>query len=620
VGQSDSFGVTKSKPHVEYAVIPGLGRVRWHAYDEMLKHLVHCLKSEGEFDRLSRMRQLGVLAHGLSSAHHTRFEYVSLFMYLVDILSMRSGNARLSSSVEVGGRKISKSELIKLWFLLYQYAHLFDTYAAERFVVFQLQKNKVLSDAFLDGFPESCRPYCQEVIQHGRWYQFSVCLAFWRVQRAQWPDGLRSFCIAALESYIEALQDERKHGKLNEAFDILGLVRELSYGYLDIQFTDRSLLIDPVALALQVHEEFGLVAKLRDRFDARGAMLEALSAYLCETVYVTPSNVVHIYETLSRLKKRFGKRIERATPDTASSVVEHIVGELLENAGADSKKAGEFSYIASLPHPMSSKSDLSVYGRFRDRIGKRYRIYVSRWPRDARHIEIFLLHPNERGNLYEALSIGKLYAGVSMVAEAWTEVSGGDKKFLYKVVEQTATKAPVSFSRMLHRLASYLAAACLGCPGLELRSEMLERYREAILPWVFCKGVREARKASQEFSSLVAGKFGGGHLCHETSAVLEFFKSNRKKGGYYLIGRGAFKVHYNDIVKEFDGIWVHVCSADVTLYLLEAKRGKKERGADADLLTKLQDLGCQRFGDEIPVPGFGAVRKISFRDGGSSET
>lgn len=437
---------------VEYAAIPGLGRVRWHVYNEYLIDLVNYLKGDGEFVRLGNMKQLGVISKSLASAHHTRHEYLSLFMYLLDIVGDHGGQAAVNTDINILGEKIAKKELIKFWFILGQYGHCFETYAAERYLLHQLRKKKTLQKAFLSTFFGDLKSYTEEVIKKGDWYKLYPAISYWRLLNSGLEGILRDFAVAALEEMVNASENRPSSDKVADAYTVLSTIRELAYLYLDIQFTARSVHLDPVALALQIHEEPGLVSLLKDRFDARGAMLESVGSYLCETVYVTPENGENVYLKLVELKKRHRRTINELSSGNAIDSIQHIISDLIEQKnGSRILNSADVSYAFSLPYPLSTESDLEIYRSFKKEMGIRYRVYVSRWPRNPKHVEVFFLHPNGQGNPYEYVSIAKLYKALKVTTGRFDKHEGipETRNNYYSKIAYCSHEAKVSYFEFL---------------------------------------------------------------------------------------------------------------------------------------------------------------------------
>lgn len=518
-----------SSPLIRYAVVPGVGRVRWHAYDAF-KDLVLELESKGEFKRLGRMVQLGVLAHGLESAHQTRREYASLFMYLCDLIGVRGGQARLATNVTVGDETVTKGELVKAWFLLLQFGHFGDTYASERLLLYWLRKNDHLLSTFKKRIATEAHSSLDHVVESGNWYGLAPFFAMARLGVVPLEEKTRKFAHAALGLFVDA-RTRSPIDKIYDAYAVYSVLREIAFLHLDLQFTARSVVVDPVALALQIHEEASLVDRLRTRTDPRGQVLESVAAYLCETAYLTPRNAEFVYERLSTLKKKHQVRLSSNQEDDHIAVLKAL-WEPPDTAPDDVTARHAFS----LPVPLSPKGDLETYEVFRKAVGKRYRVYAARWPVAARHTEVYFLVSKKVGEPQEQVSVRKVLNALKAAANLWLETDGEDQ-VLWQTIDERAPDFPRTYARMIGATAQHLLAVALELPDLEIRSVLAEQHRAVTVPWTPCKGVREAGAVAALHLPKMEGKHPGTSLCHEAEALKDVLKEHGKKGGYYLIGQ-----------------------------------------------------------------------------------
>lgn len=567
-----------SPPIVRYSAIPGLGRVKWAFYADALQSFVRELDSMGEFSRLSKMNQLGALARGLDStlefsARHTRFDYLSLCLYLIELMEGRGGQTRLQSKIEVGGSQLSKGELVKTWLLLNAFGHLHDSYLAERFVLQKMRTNSALRSVVEEQLPPFAKETLGSVLDNGQWWSLSSYLALYRLAVTSFPDSIRKFGTEAIE-LLHGDPSKPSFGKLDEARSVYRVTREIAYLYLDLQFTARSIFLDPVALALQIHEEIGLVTALLDRFDPRGAVLESIGKYLCEQVYLNPASTKYLYTGLSHLE-RWSKNRDFSD----------CLDKLIQTRQLPDAESCKCEYAYSLPYPPEVWNDLEAYENLRKRVGKRYRIYTARWQTPQRYAEAYLHSPES----YAAtLSAPKIFSALQVCRSIWKEASRETE--LWKILAQRGQKDFVPMSRILRSLPAYVIRTWLG-EDIQLQSKLVETYRFITLPWLWCYGITEASRAIKDFEQRLAEE-GIEPVYKEAQAFGDAFESTKRSKGYYLICQGPLYLRKGDIEQEFDAVWIRVGSAEITLFLLEAKHGNRSSGQKAlnELREKLKRI------------------------------
>ncbi len=580
---------------VRYAVIPGLGRVRWHAYGRFAE-LVREYENNGELDRIKNMKQLGVLSLGLDCAHHTRFEYLALCLYLVDIVGASGGASGLARNVLIENAYVAKKELIKTWFLLLQCGHLYETYAAERLLLEQLHLNDDLVSTLSSSMPDEVRGCFREVIDKGDWYGLGPFLAWARLDFIGLSSPLKQYAYESLLKFVRG-----NSGVYGDAKRYYQAIRRIAFLHLDLQFTARSVVLDPIAIALQMHEEENLCERLLEGSDPRANMLNALSEYLCETAYVTSAGAERVAEWLQ--EGRHAYKIRLSTRD--ENVRKSALKELWEGPMRRRIRT-QLRHVFSLPARLSSGGDLKTEEKYRGIAGRRYMVYAARWPIEPRYTEVFFLARDGDRLSRSSLSCRKIYNLLKELRDDWCSKSDGYDT-LWRQLDAFGERIVPSVSKVVEGLAAYLLREVLGSRKLEVRSALVRRHRAICVPWFICKGLKELRAAAAQHREEMVAKYKGGSLVAEAEAIKDVIERIGRRSGFYLFGRGPFFLRVDNMEKEVDGIVVRVDSCNVTVYVMEAKGGRTGQGALNELRRKVRALGLSQEHDAFIGEGWGVL-------------
>lgn len=600
-------GALLPRPIVRYANIPGMGRVRWALFDESVQSLYHALEAQpangtlSEIDRLRQVNQLGVIAHALDQAHHRRWEYLALTLNLVRIVGYSGGEGGLVSPVMVGDTTVSsKADLLATWMLILQSGHLMDTFASERYVTYEAARCPLVRQALLAPIDDEMKPYCAKIVDEQRWTQMYKVLALRRLSTVFKTQVDLDFATACMRLYCAPPSGSIATGK-----EALSVFSQLAFTYLDSQFTDRNILIDPVAVALRMHEDAGMVARILDVTDPLGRVFQATLEYLDAEVYVAKSTLPHVHRVLQNLSDKYHDALNSDDYET----VKKSLHSLLRTARYDSfHTAPDRVYGFSL-HIGDGSTETVLYDAARQDIGKGwYKMLVSSLRSgDASSIH-FLPNRSPQG------------APVLSKAQLRKALDFADTKHLTDWYHDYDKHLPDlgTMNRDAASFVDYCLALLQPPEPLVFVPRLKSGLRNPVPLLAWCKGVPKSRTYLDE----TRAKLGDYAQTHqgEMAEVLGAFKQihNGGRGGYFLCLMGSFYLRLRDdpsVEREIDGLWIRVNSEGITMYFAEVKEGAQTaEAAMNETEKKLEELGILRPAtrrSRIPCPPNVGVVAIS---------
>ncbi len=142
--------------------LPNLGLLKISLYPYAKKAL-DIIRGSNFLSILKRNPQLGTVRIAHEGAHHTRWEYVLVQLYIITKLSEKTDDIQnklegLSNNDPIiDNLRISGADLLQLWALLLNIGHLYGTFANERGLLYQLKDNRRLKTCLISGLPNDRR-------------------------------------------------------------------------------------------------------------------------------------------------------------------------------------------------------------------------------------------------------------------------------------------------------------------------------------------------------------------------------------------------------------------------------------------------------------------------------
>jgi len=252
------------------------------------------------------------------------------------------------------------------------------------------------------------------------------------------------------------------------------------------------------------------------------------------------------------------------------------------------QRAERIKHIYSLPHPSSmsvkqgpksSEYDVSVYKLLRATLG--HYIYTFSWPNISKNIEVYFFMEK-----HQKISARRVYSAIEGIANSWRTTHGS----LYLGLSDAFNKSPVSVSRMLKSLATYLLQEAVNVENLILRAQLYEELQIQALPWSLCYGLDEALLSMSHYlSDHNKINLDKGHKAEPIAAIKGFIQDINHciaSETLYLFVWGGVTIRGNKKEKQIDGMWVTMERAVFKLYLIESKTTKAKPDKCQDLLRE----------------------------------
>ena len=143
-----------------------IGNIRVNFYDFSCE-LIKIYEKENEFERQKSMKHLGVIADVLESSHHSRYEYLMLQCFLIDVIeNTYKGTPNAIGSIKIDGKEYSGNSLIKTWFLLSNFGHTFKTIGDEKALLLFTNERKGFKSELISSIDDQeLKNYAIKVIR-----------------------------------------------------------------------------------------------------------------------------------------------------------------------------------------------------------------------------------------------------------------------------------------------------------------------------------------------------------------------------------------------------------------------------------------------------------------------
>lgn len=226
---------------------PDLGRVEVVLRDESAG-IYRYIDSEKNtrIEYFERLDQLGALRAVHKTAHHSRWEYMVLQMYLAQTLKSNRAFG-LSTSLQLGGHHVSSvEELIKSWVLLNNYGHLLDTFEGERVWLELILGEPKLRAALFECMPDNkCLTLAKQIIEQEDLFRFHHLITLALLRRAAERKEKLGLPFALWVEMVKAtLAPARPGSKVERSLNVYRAIRRASYVILDVNRSALFLKLD----------------------------------------------------------------------------------------------------------------------------------------------------------------------------------------------------------------------------------------------------------------------------------------------------------------------------------------------------------------------------------------
>jgi len=603
---------------IEYQY-PDLGSVKIKLQNESAE--IYRFFKEGWFikagkgmgiEHFERLYQLGALRAVYKTAHHSRWEYMVLQMYLIQELKTASAFG-LSTSIPLITRRhkvSSLEELLKSWVLLNNYGHLLDTFEAERVWLELILEESELYKAFiscmLDGISTKL---AEEILKEEAIYRFHHLVALALLGRLSKKKGKSRRPFDLWIEMIKALlkRDAREGSKLDRALNIFHVLRRVSYVLLDINRSALFLRIDSNNLLRNILKNPDDL--LYNPESDVNKTLEDIERLLFSEIYASEQACTFKHHYIKGQKEEFYKSVSKIGIDVYCKDYKAFAGRLqgakVDNFGKyePNPKTEHICRLNLLPNFVFERTDCHFHTEQQKlhteaNIPVGFLITPTPYTRGGSIVDIFAaknLDVRELSTLYHTLT-----KYVVDCYEGWVNDTGS-----------------LNF--------------VLGRPLQELFSHILATFIDNDLIVRFPRGT----STGDSYVDILTNKINRGkwtrHFLHfleaktlapdrtwELTALLQLLK--RQKGELLLLAVSNLHLYNLDGTRkvEWDGAFFNIEKNNITLYILEAKRNVSRRSKECStaLLKSLDKAGIRpKQGKFMAIQCKGyAYTKIALRD------
>lgn len=331
---------------VEY-LMPHLGKLRIRLYG-FAGDVYDVLGKAGEIRRLKRLRHLGELCEILEGAHHTRWEYIVLFLHLLE--AFKRGDKGLGLSAENVSKylplqeDISAQGVLQSVCLLANSGHLMGTFETERLVMRAVLEESSVKNRFLMELPLQARELAENILKAEQVGRFYNVLAMLYIHRCREFTGKSSLQKQALDLLVTLNTSGEK--ALQKLGRIYTTIRRLAYLALDLHYA-------PIGLSLNTHtvllgaRDFSQALLRTEESDYRD-LLDALNLHLAKTVYVSPEAGWAASECERVRYPHIAKKLKNAA---SNGSVAQVIDNLRRDPGKYTPRPRPHYFVCRLSEP-----------------------------------------------------------------------------------------------------------------------------------------------------------------------------------------------------------------------------------------------------------------------------
>jgi hypothetical protein len=296
-----------------------IGNIRVNFYG-FAYELIKIYEKEKEFERQKKIKHLGLISEVIESSHHTRYEYLMLQCFLVDVIeNTYKGTSNAIGSLKIDGKQYEGNSLIKTWFLLSNFGHTLNTFGDEKtLLLFTSERKGFLNKLLSDIEDEDLKSYAKKVIETFNYSSFHHVLAIWRIYKVVRSKVKKKQILKIYKLFLlKSTSIKTNTAKLGLLKHLAKYAREIALISIDGHNTHIPFTINPLStlMSIDIYE-----SKLKN--NSVFNVLNPLSSILINEIYLEKEVLTkqRTYEinALSEIKKRsasykeYSKIIEEA--------------------------------------------------------------------------------------------------------------------------------------------------------------------------------------------------------------------------------------------------------------------------------------------------------------------
>lgn len=231
-----------------------IGNIRINFYGISCE-LIKIYEKENEFERQKAMKHLGVIADVLESSHHSRYEYLMLQCFLIDVIeNTYKGTPNAIGSIKIDGKEYSGNSLIKSWFLLSNFGHTFKTIGDEKALLLFTNERKGFKSELINSIDDKeLKDYAIRVIDSFDYPNFHHILTLWRVNKKVRDSVKKKQIIKIYKLFLLGKTTQRvNETKLELLKHLAYYAREIAIISIDGHNTHIPFTINPLSTLMSV--------------------------------------------------------------------------------------------------------------------------------------------------------------------------------------------------------------------------------------------------------------------------------------------------------------------------------------------------------------------------------
>lgn len=240
--------------------LPIIGRTRINFY-ESASEIYDIFSDHDEFNRLKKVKHLGLMSRIFDSSNHTRYEYLMLQCSVVDLIdSLNKGASQVTlGAISLDGKKLAGNGLLKSWFMLSNFGHCFNTFGDSKSIMLHLLQNKSLKSTFLNVIKDTdLRKWSRSIIESYDYRKFNYVISIYRLYKKYYRSPKKTPPLKYLKLLLLPELDNphlvKNWPKLNQLRRVFYTARDISILAIDGHYTHTPISVEIVSLISSMND------------------------------------------------------------------------------------------------------------------------------------------------------------------------------------------------------------------------------------------------------------------------------------------------------------------------------------------------------------------------------
>lgn len=230
-------------------VLPSVGKMLIDFHNKSAD-LYEIYSKCNEFERQKEIKHLGLIATVFESAAHSRYEYLMLQCSLTDIIDkLYPGSSNLAQGkLSLGSKKYFGNDLLKSWFMLSNFGHLFQTIGDEKsMLIFASKQKGFVSTLLTPILDEDLVIWSKEIINDFSYTKFHHILSLRRIYKEVRDQTLKNELIDIYKLLLlpkNKIKQKFNEDKLLQLRRLYNTIRAITIVTIDGHYTSFPVSID----------------------------------------------------------------------------------------------------------------------------------------------------------------------------------------------------------------------------------------------------------------------------------------------------------------------------------------------------------------------------------------